>query len=149
MQERKEKEGEKASSKLAGTMKAGNILGNACVPWKPTLPPHLPPPLSTFRCFSALPSSSSLVPNPPPPSLFYLHWIWCRALSLAHFILFYVYCTKKKTKMKPKRDWAADWISNNDDTVRGFPIFVGGASLLAVLVNRAVTGIAPVADASR
>jgi hypothetical protein len=51
--------------------------------------------------------------------------------------------------MKPKRDWAADWISKNDDTVRGFPIFVGGASLLAVLVNRAVTGIAPVADASR
>lgn len=50
--------------------------------------------------------------------------------------------------MKPKRDWTADWISNNDDTVRGFPIFVGGASLLAVLVNRAVTGIAPVADAS-
>jgi hypothetical protein len=51
--------------------------------------------------------------------------------------------------MKPKRDWAADWISKNDDTVRGFPIVVGGASLLAVLVNRAVTGIAPVADASR
>ncbi|KAB5545280.1 hypothetical protein DKX38_013392 [Salix brachista] len=50
--------------------------------------------------------------------------------------------------MKPKRDWAADWISKNDDTVRSFPIFVGGASLLAVLVNRAVTGIAPVADAS-
>nr|TKS05641.1 uncharacterized protein D5086_0000131160 [Populus alba] len=94
-------------------MKAGNILGNACSLWKPTLPPHLPPPLSTFRCFSAFPSSTSL-----------------------------------KTKMKPKRDWAADWISNNDDTVRGFPIFVGGASLLAVLVNRAVTGIAPVADAS-
>ncbi|KAJ6769376.1 hypothetical protein OIU74_022935 [Salix koriyanagi] len=63
-------------------MKAGNILGNVCIPWKPTPPPRLPPPLSTFRCFSASPSSSSL-----------------------------------KTKMKPKRDWAADWISNNDDTL--------------------------------
>jgi hypothetical protein len=146
MEERKKKEGEKASSKLASTMKAGNILGNACIPWKPTLPPHLPPPLSTFRCFSALPSSSSLVPNPPFSLLLALNLMSC---SLSHFILFYVYCTKKKTKMKPKRDWAADWISKNDDTVRGFPIVVGGASLLAVLVNRAVTGIAPVADASR
>jgi hypothetical protein len=149
MEERKKKEGEKASSKLASTMKAGNILGNACIPWKPTLPPHLPPPLSTFRCFSALPSSSSLVPNPPLLSFTCIEFDVVLSLSLSHFILFYVYCTKKKTKIKPKRDWAADWISNNDDTVRGFPIFFGGASLLAVLVNRAVTGIAPVADASR
>lgn len=29
------------------------------------------------------------------------------------------------------------------------PIYVGGASLLAVLFNRAISGIAPVADASR
>ncbi|KAI4328328.1 hypothetical protein L6164_020689 [Bauhinia variegata] len=48
---------------------------------------------------------------------------------------------------KPKRDWVADWVSQNDDVVRTLPIFVGAASLLAVLFNRAVSGIAPVADA--
>ncbi|XVE84968.1 hypothetical protein DITRI_Ditri17bG0054400 [Diplodiscus trichospermus] len=50
---------------------------------------------------------------------------------------------------KPSRDWIADWVSKNDDAVRSLPIYVGGASLLAVLFNRAVSGIAPVADASR
>ncbi|KAL5552987.1 hypothetical protein UlMin_040388 [Ulmus minor] len=49
---------------------------------------------------------------------------------------------------KPKKDWIADWASNNDDLVRSLPIYVGGLSLLAVLVNRTVSGIAPVADAS-
>ncbi|KAK4598276.1 hypothetical protein RGQ29_015662 [Quercus rubra] len=49
---------------------------------------------------------------------------------------------------KPKRDWVADWVSNNDDVVRSLPIYVGGVSLLAVLLNRTVSGIAPVADAS-
>ncbi|XP_047342719.1 protein COFACTOR ASSEMBLY OF COMPLEX C SUBUNIT B CCB4, chloroplastic [Impatiens glandulifera] len=48
---------------------------------------------------------------------------------------------------KPTREWPADWISNNDDTVRSLPIYVGGASLVAVLLNRAISGIAPVADA--
>lgn len=33
--------------------------------------------------------------------------------------------------------------------MRSLPIYVGGVSLLAVLFNRAVSGIAPVADASR
>lgn len=49
---------------------------------------------------------------------------------------------------KPRRDWIADLISKNDDAVRSLPIYVGGVSLLAVLVNRTVSGIAPVADAS-
>ncbi|KAL5722409.1 Protein COFACTOR ASSEMBLY OF COMPLEX C SUBUNIT B ccb4 [Ranunculus cassubicifolius] len=49
---------------------------------------------------------------------------------------------------KPKKDVIADWISNNDDFVRGLPIYVGGFALLAVLFNRTVSGIAPVADAS-
>ncbi|KAL5826582.1 hypothetical protein ACOSQ3_018426 [Xanthoceras sorbifolium] len=49
---------------------------------------------------------------------------------------------------KPTRDWVADWVRNNDDAVRSLPIYVGGASLLAVLFNRTVSGIAPVADAS-
>ncbi|KAF6150112.1 hypothetical protein GIB67_035722 [Kingdonia uniflora] len=50
---------------------------------------------------------------------------------------------------KPKTDWVSNWVSKNDDIVRSFPIYVGGLSLLAVLLNRAVSGIAPVADASR
>ncbi|RZC87619.1 hypothetical protein C5167_036163 [Papaver somniferum] len=48
---------------------------------------------------------------------------------------------------KPKRDWLGDWVSRNDDAVRSLPIYVGGFSLLAVLFNRTVSGIAPVADA--
>ncbi|KFK40848.1 hypothetical protein AALP_AA2G049300 [Arabis alpina] len=49
---------------------------------------------------------------------------------------------------KPSKNLVADFVSNNDDTVRSLPIYVGGASLLAVLFNRALSGIAPVADAS-
>ncbi|CAH9095324.1 unnamed protein product [Cuscuta europaea] len=49
---------------------------------------------------------------------------------------------------KPRREWVADWVSNKDGAVRSVPVYVGGVSLLAVLVNRAVSGIAPVADAS-
>ncbi|KAK4429914.1 protein COFACTOR ASSEMBLY OF COMPLEX C SUBUNIT B CCB4, chloroplastic [Sesamum alatum] len=49
---------------------------------------------------------------------------------------------------RPKREWVADWVSKNDDFVRSLPIYAGGASLLAVLLNRTVSGIAPVADAS-
>ncbi|KAL2512917.1 cofactor assembly of complex C [Abeliophyllum distichum] len=50
---------------------------------------------------------------------------------------------------KPKREWVADWVSKNDDVVRSLPIYVGGISVLAVLFNRTVSGIAPVADTSR
>ncbi|XP_062111766.1 protein COFACTOR ASSEMBLY OF COMPLEX C SUBUNIT B CCB4, chloroplastic isoform X2 [Humulus lupulus] len=49
---------------------------------------------------------------------------------------------------KPGRDWVAEWVSKNDDVVRSLPIYAGGVSLLAVLFNRTVSGIAPVADAS-
>ncbi|XP_021747770.1 protein COFACTOR ASSEMBLY OF COMPLEX C SUBUNIT B CCB4, chloroplastic-like isoform X2 [Chenopodium quinoa] len=50
---------------------------------------------------------------------------------------------------KPSRNLVADWVSNNDNVARSLPIYVGGFSLLAVLFNRTVSGIAPVADASR
>ncbi|CAA2996658.1 COFACTOR ASSEMBLY OF COMPLEX C SUBUNIT B CCB4, chloroplastic isoform X1 [Olea europaea subsp. europaea] len=49
---------------------------------------------------------------------------------------------------KPKKEWVADWVSKNDGVVRSLPVYVGGISLLAVLFNRTVSGIAPVADAS-
>ncbi|CAL0314025.1 unnamed protein product [Lupinus luteus] len=48
---------------------------------------------------------------------------------------------------KPKRDFLADWVSQNDDVVRTSPIYIGSASLFAVLLNRTLSGIAPVADA--
>ncbi|KAK7307167.1 hypothetical protein VNO77_39990 [Canavalia gladiata] len=48
---------------------------------------------------------------------------------------------------QPKRDFLANWVSQNDDAVRTLPIYVGSASLFAVLLNRALSGIAPVADA--
>ncbi|GJY33460.1 protein cofactor assembly of complex C subunit B CCB4, chloroplastic isoform X1 [Tanacetum coccineum] len=47
-----------------------------------------------------------------------------------------------------RRELISDWVSNNDDSVRSLPIYVGGISLLAVLFNRTLSGIAPVADAS-
>nr|XP_043607117.1 protein COFACTOR ASSEMBLY OF COMPLEX C SUBUNIT B CCB4, chloroplastic isoform X2 [Erigeron canadensis] len=46
------------------------------------------------------------------------------------------------------RESIADWVSKNDDFVRRLPIYVGGISLLGVLFNRTLFGIAPVADAS-
>lgn len=49
---------------------------------------------------------------------------------------------------KPSRDWIAEWVSKNEAAARSLPVYVGGASLLAVLSNRAVSGIASVADAS-
>ena len=41
------------------------------------------------------------------------------------------------------------WIAENDGLVRGLPLFLGGGALLAVLLNRSLSGIAPVADSSR
>ncbi|KAG9451816.1 hypothetical protein H6P81_004720 [Aristolochia fimbriata] len=49
---------------------------------------------------------------------------------------------------RPNRELVADWVSKNDETVRRLPIVVGGVSLLAVLFNRSISGIAPVSDAS-
>jgi hypothetical protein len=51
--------------------------------------------------------------------------------------------------MQPPQEWVGDWVKSNDTLVRGLPIVVGGVSLLAVLLNRAVSGIAAVSDASR
>jgi hypothetical protein len=51
--------------------------------------------------------------------------------------------------LRPPQEWVEGWVRSNDTLVRGLPILVGGASLVAVLLNRAVSGIAAVADASR
>lgn len=50
---------------------------------------------------------------------------------------------------KPKKALVVDFISKNDAAVRSLPIFVGGFSLLAILLNRAFSGIALVTDAAR
>ncbi|WVZ87456.1 hypothetical protein U9M48_034091 [Paspalum notatum var. saurae] len=50
--------------------------------------------------------------------------------------------------LRPPQEWVEGWVRSNDTLVRGMPILVGGASLVAVLLNRAVSGIAAVADAS-
>ncbi|KAF2310543.1 hypothetical protein GH714_014053 [Hevea brasiliensis] len=63
--------------------------------------------------------------------------------------IFYATCLSYSGLLKPYRNLVADWVSNNDVTVRSFSIFIGGASLLAVLFNRAASGIALVASASR
>ncbi|KAG8066477.1 hypothetical protein GUJ93_ZPchr0004g38561 [Zizania palustris] len=50
--------------------------------------------------------------------------------------------------LRPRQEWVGDWVRSNDTFVRSLPILVGGASLLAALLNRTVSGIAAVADAS-
>lgn len=50
---------------------------------------------------------------------------------------------------KPKKALLVDFIYENDTVVRSLPIFVGGFSLLAVLLNRAFFGIVLVTDAAR
>lgn len=73
-------------------------------------------------------------------------------LNCQHNFSFFIFFWDKKRGYrgpKPSKDLVADWVMSNDDAVRSLPIYVGGASLLAVLFNRTVSGIAPVADASR
>jgi hypothetical protein len=41
------------------------------------------------------------------------------------------------------------WVKENEEVLRLSPVFLGGSSFLLVLINRALSGIAPVADASR
>ena len=41
-----------------------------------------------------------------------------------------------------------DWVKKNEDVVRAYPLVVGVTAVIAILVNRAVSGIAAVADAS-
>ncbi|KAF7147910.1 hypothetical protein RHSIM_Rhsim03G0260900 [Rhododendron simsii] len=49
-------------------------------------------------------------------------------------------------RSKAEKEWLADWVSRNDNTVRRLPIYVTSVSPLVVLINSGVLGIA---DASR
>lgn len=55
---------------------------------------------------------------------------------------------KKKATTTSKVVEGDGWIAENDGLVRSVPLFLGAGALLAVLLNRAVSGIAPVADSS-
>ncbi|KAL2653180.1 hypothetical protein R1flu_021308 [Riccia fluitans] len=58
-------------------------------------------------------------------------------------------CRIRAVSSEVKRDDDGDgWIVENAEMVRSFPLFVGGASFAAVLLNRAFSGIASIADAS-
>lgn len=48
----------------------------------------------------------------------------------------------------PKKDLVQEWISKNDNVIRTSPIYVGCLSLAAVILNRSLSGISPIADAS-
>jgi hypothetical protein len=45
-------------------------------------------------------------------------------------------------------DLDEDWVKSNEDAVRASPLVVGGVSVAALLLNRILSGVAPVADAS-
>ena len=47
----------------------------------------------------------------------------------------------------PESDPDADWVTSNSDAVRAAPLVAGGASVVALLLNRVLSGVAPVADA--
>jgi hypothetical protein len=69
--------------------------------------------------------------------------------AVQFFFLFLQQEQRRSRALRPRQDWVEDWVRSNDTLVRGLPILVGGVSLVAVLLNRAVSGIAAVSDASR
>ncbi|XBI95715.1 hypothetical protein VPH35_032121 [Triticum aestivum] len=87
--------------------------------------PLMPRPVSSERCRCRIPSRTFFPPQPPPPSR------GDRVCSSA---------------MRQLQEWVREWVRNT--LVRALPILIGGASLLDVLLNRVVSGIAAVSDAS-
>ncbi|PWZ37371.1 Protein COFACTOR ASSEMBLY OF COMPLEX C SUBUNIT B CCB4, chloroplastic [Zea mays] len=68
--------------------------------------------------------------------------------ALLHLLQEVRRCCISRALRPRQQEWVEGWVRRNDTLVRGLPILVGGASLVAVLLNRAVSGIAAVADAS-
>ncbi|OAE18973.1 hypothetical protein AXG93_461s1140 [Marchantia polymorpha subsp. ruderalis] len=56
-------------------------------------------------------------------------------------------CVRSRLDGTP-RDSGDGWVVENAETVRSVPLFVGGGSLAAILLNRAFSGISSIADAS-
>ncbi|XP_057818665.1 protein COFACTOR ASSEMBLY OF COMPLEX C SUBUNIT B CCB4, chloroplastic isoform X3 [Cryptomeria japonica] len=49
----------------------------------------------------------------------------------------------------PKKNIIEEWIWKNENVVRTSPIYVGCMSLAAIILNRSLSGISPIVDASR
>lgn len=58
-------------------------------------------------------------------------------------------CTTSETDKSKVVEGEDGWIAANDGLVRSLPLFLGAGALVAVLLNRSFSGIAPVADSSR
>lgn len=116
-----------------------------------SLSPHIRPSRRSFQSFSYPSIRYSLDLQVKLLPLYYP--LFSISQSLYKYFFSQLSLQQKKNGSykgpKPKRDWLGDWVSRNDDAVRSLPIYVGGFSLLAVLFNRTVSGIAPVADAGR
>lgn len=52
----------------------------------------------------------------------------------------------KKEEIVPDTSYA--FVSQNQDTLRALPLYAGGLGVVSLLANRALSGIAPVVDAS-
>ena len=50
--------------------------------------------------------------------------------------------------MESTDEFDSDWVKTNEDQVRASPLVVGGVSVALLLLNRLLSGVAPVADAS-
>ena len=103
--------------------------------------------------FSPPPSSSTMVGVLVPLALSSLAFDGVTDSVIGSFLLHLVQEVRRRCISRalrpPQQEWVEGWVRRNDTLVRGLPILVGGASLVAVLLNRAVSGIAAVADASR
>ena len=61
-------------------------------------------------------------------------------------------CARRATRARAasgeSADLDEDWVKSNEDAVRASPLVVGGVSVATLLLNRILSGVAPVADAS-
>ena len=56
--------------------------------------------------------------------------------------------TRARAASGDSADLDEDWVKSNEDAVRASPLVVGGVSVATLLLNRILSGVAPVADAS-
>lgn len=52
----------------------------------------------------------------------------------------------KQEEVEP--DSSYSWVNQNQGTLRALPLYAGAAGVVSLLANRALSGIAPVVDAS-
>lgn len=87
-------------------------------------------------------SASSIQPQKPLPGIIFGIYKRRRTTPL-------IICRQTGQDLDSKLRLGLDeWIKKNDEVVRVAPVVLGGSSFLLVLLNRTLSGIAPVADAS-